>query len=140
MQIIALNEQETMKAAFEFANKLSPNDVVAFFGDLGSGKTTFCKGIAKALLIDEPVLSPTFTILKEYQGKFPLYHFDMYRISSEEELFDIGYYDYIESGGVCLIEWSENIREFLPDSYYSVCMELVDENVRKINIEKIKRD
>ena len=90
--------------------------MVAFTGDLGAGKTAFTRGLAQGLGIQERVTSPTFTIVNEYEGgRLPLFHFDMYRLASSEELFDIGWEDYLVRGGVCAVEWSENVADALED-------------------------
>ena len=96
------------------AVRLRPGDVVAYTGDLGAGKTAFTRGIARGLGIPEGVTSPTFTIVNEYEGgRLPLFHFDLYRLGDPEELFDIGWEDYLARGGVCAVEWSENVKEAL---------------------------
>jgi tRNA threonylcarbamoyladenosine biosynthesis protein TsaE len=93
---------------------LAPGSVVAFTGDLGAGKTAFVRGMARGLGIPARVTSPTFTIVNEYEGgRLPLFHFDMYRLSSSEELFDIGWEDFLRRGGICAVEWSENITDAL---------------------------
>lgn len=98
----------------KLAKKLRPGDVVAFFGDLGAGKTAFIRGMAAGLNVREPVTSPTYTIVNEYlSGDMPLFHFDLYRLSGPDDLFDIGWEDYLERGGVCAVEWSERVREVL---------------------------
>jgi len=95
---------------------LEPGAVVAYTGDLGAGKTAFTRGIARGLGIPDRVTSPTFTIVNEYEGgRLPLFHFDMYRLGSSEELFDIGWEDYLARGGVCAVEWSENVEDALDD-------------------------
>ena len=96
------------------AATLSPGTVIAFTGDLGAGKTAFTRGLARGLGIGERVTSPTFTIVNEYEGgRLPLFHFDMYRLESSEELFDIGWEDYLRRGGVCAVEWSEKVADAL---------------------------
>ena len=96
------------------ATTLSPGTVIAFTGDLGAGKTAFTRGLARGLGISERVTSPTFTIVNEYEGgRLPLFHFDMYRLESSEELFDIGWEDYLRRGGVCAVEWSEKVADAL---------------------------
>ncbi len=96
------------------AKTLRPGDVVAFFGDLGAGKTAFVRGMAAGLGVREPVTSPTYTIVNEYlSGKLPLFHFDLYRLTGPDDLFDIGWEDYLDRGGVCAVEWSERVREAL---------------------------
>ena len=98
----------------ELAGRLAPGDVVAFTGDLGAGKTAFTRGLARGLGIGARVTSPTFTIVNEYEGgRLPLFHFDMYRLGAADELFDIGWEDYLGRGGVCAVEWSENVDEAL---------------------------
>ena len=93
---------------------INPGDVIAYYGDLGAGKTAFTRGLAAGLGVTECVTSPTYTIVNEYlSGRMPLFHFDMYRLSSSEELFDIGWEDYLARGGVCAVEWSENVEDAL---------------------------
>ena len=100
---------------------LSPGDVVAFTGDLGAGKTAFTRGIARGLGIGDRVTSPTFAIVNEYEGgRLPLFHFDMYRLTSSDELFDIGWEDYLARGGVCAVEWSEIVSDALEDGVLRV--------------------
>jgi len=115
---------ETFEAGRRLGHKAQPGQVYCLTGDLGVGKTVFTQGFAKGLAIDEPVCSPTFTILQEYeQGRLPLYHFDVYRISDVAEMDEIGFDDYIEGSGVCLIEWANLIREILPDQIIRICIE-----------------
>ena len=113
-QIKTSSAEETYKLGVSVAEKLNKNDVVALFGGLGAGKTVFAKGIAKGLAINEQIISPTFVLLKEYDGGNKLYHFDLYRIEDEEELEHIGFYDYLGVGGICVIEWPEN-AQYLPE-------------------------
>ena len=108
------SEEETKALAQTVARYLKPGDVIALEGDLGAGKTTFAKGVAKALNIAEPVDSPTFTIIKEYEGSLPLYHMDVYRIDSPEE--ELGLEEYFYGDGVCLVEWASHVEPLLPDS------------------------
>ena len=108
------SESETETVGEALAATLSPGTVIAFTGDLGAGKTAFTRGLARGLGISERVTSPTFTIVNEYEGgRLPLFHFDMYRLESSEELFDIGWEDYLRRGGVCAVEWSENVADAL---------------------------
>lgn len=138
--------QDTNKIAFDFAKQLKAGDVVAFFGNLGVGKTAFIKGIANYFNVKEYVTSPTFVIVNEYDGDISLYHFDMYKIKDEEALYDIGFFDYINSDGICLIEWSENIERFLPKHYYKITIDRYNDNhqenefARSINIEKVTEE
>jgi tRNA threonylcarbamoyladenosine biosynthesis protein TsaE len=108
------SEEETKVLARTIARHLKPGDVIALEGDLGAGKTTFAQGIAKALGISGPVDSPTFTIIKEYEGTLPLYHMDVYRIDSPEE--ELGLEEYFYGDGVCLVEWASRVEPLLPDS------------------------
>ncbi len=115
MEFITHSAAETEALGARLAKQLRPGDVVAYLGDLGAGKTAFTRGLARGLGILEPVTSPTYTIVNEYQGRLPLFHFDMYRLSDAEELFDLGWEDYLARGGVCAVEWSENVAEALED-------------------------
>ena len=112
---------------------------IALRGEMGVGKTAFTRGFASELGI-RSVKSPTYTVLNEYRGSRPVFHFDMYRINDEDELYSIGFYDYQDRNGICLIEWSENIEYALPDEYFSVKIEKCEENteLRKITTELIK--
>lgn len=114
MKYHTYSEMETEKVGEKLAHILSPGTVIAFTGDLGAGKTAFTRGLARGLGIPGRVTSPTFTIVNEYEGgRLPLFHFDMYRLSSSEELFDIGWEDYLLRGGVCAVEWSERVHDAL---------------------------
>ena len=113
-QLVSNSEEETEALGRRLGEILDQSTVVAFTGDLGAGKTAFTRGLAKGLDIPDRVTSPTFTIVNEYEGgRLPLFHFDMYRLSSADELFDIGWEDYLARGGVCAVEWSENVKEAL---------------------------
>lgn len=117
MQITTHSANETQALGQKLASRLAPGDVIAYFGDLGAGKTAFTRGLAQGLGITDPVTSPTYTIVNEYlSGRIPLFHFDMYRLSSSDELFDIGWEDYLSRGGVCAVEWSENVEDALQDA------------------------
>ena len=116
--------EETAKYAFEMAQNAEPGQVFALIGDLGVGKTVFTKGFAEGLGIEEPVSSPTFTILQIYEeGRLPLYHFDVYRIEEPEEMEEVGFDDYIYGDGVCLIEWAGRIEEILPEETIYIVIE-----------------
>ena len=109
MEFVTNSPEETEELGERLGRALSPGDVVAFTGDLGAGKTAFVRGMAQGLGVAGRVTSPTFTIVNEYEGgRLPLFHFDMYRLGSSDELFDIGWEDYLARGGVCAVEWSEN--------------------------------
>jgi len=114
VEFITNSENETEELGSRLAEKLESGTVIAFTGDLGAGKTAFTRGLARGLGITERVTSPTFTIVNEYEGgRLPLFHFDMYRLGSSDELFDIGWEDYLTRGGVCAVEWSENVVDAL---------------------------
>lgn len=114
MEYVSNAPAETEALGAALADRLKPGAVVAFSGDLGAGKTAFVRGMARGLGIPERVTSPTFTIVNEYEGgRLPLFHFDMYRLGSSDELFDIGWEDYLTRGGVCAVEWSENVSDAL---------------------------
>lgn len=140
MEYISNNVEETKKIASELAKTLSAGDVLCMYGDLGAGKTAFVQGLAKGLGIDEPITSPTFTIVNEYYGSLPLYHFDVYRISDPDEMYEVGYEEYVYGDGVSVIEWSELIEDILPEKRYKVTI-LKDtsehDDYRKIEVEKI---
>ena len=134
MEFITHSAEETEKLGSELAKQLLPGDVIAYTGDLGAGKTAFTRGLAAGLGIEGPVTSPTYTIVNEYlTGRLPLFHFDMYRLGSSDELFDIGWEDYLARGGVCAVEWSENVDDALIDP---ICIHISHwgENCRKITI------
>lgn len=130
------SERATIEYGEQFATQLKPGDVVALYGDLGSGKTHFIQGICKGLGVGEHVASPTFTIVNEYQARgIAIYHFDFYRLTSAKEIRDIGFEEYAERGGICLIEWAEKAEDLLPPQRYDVRMESADEpNTRTIAI------
>ena len=114
---------------------LKPGTVIAYRGDLGAGKTAFTRGLAKGLGCAEMVTSPTYTIVNEYLGgRIPLFHFDMYRLRSSDELFDIGWDDYLDRGGVCAVEWSENVDDAMEDAIY-ITIEKLGEDSRRITLE-----
>lgn len=113
-------EQETREIGYKLGQLLSPGSVICLVGDLGAGKTTMTQSLAQALEVEDYITSPTFTIVNEYEGKMPLYHFDVYRIGHSEEMYDIGYDEYINGDGVCIIEWSNLIEDILPDEYLNI--------------------
>ncbi len=111
MQIISNSVAETEQLGAKLAQSLPAGSIVAFTGDLGAGKTAFVRGMARGLGVEERVTSPTFTIVNEYSGSRPLFHFDLYRLGDADELFDIGWEDYLIRGGICAVEWSERAPE-----------------------------
>jgi len=122
--------------AAQFARTLKPGDVVAFRGGLGVGKTAFVRGLAQGLGINCDVSSPTFALIHEYKGdNMALYHFDMYRVRDYDSLYSTGFFDYLESGAVLAVEWSENIAGDLPDNTVTVSIEHGGGDVRLITVE-----
>ena len=117
MKLITNSPLETEKVGEALGKILQPGTVLAYEGDLGAGKTAFTRGLARGLGCTEQVTSPTYTIVNEYlSGRLPLFHFDMYRLGSSDELFDIGWEDYLDRGGVCAVEWSENVADAMEDA------------------------
>lgn len=115
MEYLSHSPEETEQLGEQLGRTLRPGSVVAYRGDLGMGKTAFTRGLARGLGCTCRVTSPTFTIVNEYSGALPLFHFDMYRLDSSDDLFDIGWEDYLSRGGVCAVEWSERVEDALPE-------------------------
>ena len=139
MKVVTHSPEETRALGERLAGTLGPGTVVAFTGDLGAGKTAFTRGIARGLGIPERVTSPTFTIVNEYEGgRLPLFHFDMYRLNSADDLFDIGWEDYLSRGGVCAVEWSENVMDALPEDTVWVRIAREGDTGRSITIEGVE--
>ena len=135
MEFITHSPAETEKIGAALAKTLQPGTVIAYRGDLGAGKTAFTRGLARGLGCDDTVTSPTYTIVNEYlSGRLPLFHFDMYRLRSADDLWDIGWEDYLDRGGICAVEWSENVQEALED-FILVNIEKVSDESRRITIE-----
>ena len=135
MEYITNSPSETEAVGAALARVLEPGTVIAYRGDLGAGKTAFTRGLARGLGVKEAVTSPTYTIVNEYLGgRMPLFHFDMYRLGSEDELFDIGWEDYLDRSGVCAVEWSENVWGAMEDAIV-VTITQISEDTRKIEIE-----
>ena len=129
MRFVTHSADETEALGERLAGTLHGGEIIAFTGDLGAGKTAFTRGLARGLGIPMRVTSPTYTIVNEYTGgRLPLFHFDMYRLGSSDELFDIGWEDYLQRGGVCAVEWSENVREALPPDAVTVTIARCPEN------------
>ena len=137
--ILTYNEQETIDAGKQFALTLQPGDVVACYGDLGAGKTRFIKGVCETLGVHKHVTSPTFTIMNVYTTETgTIYHFDLYRITSPDELFELGFEEYTTGTGICLIEWAEKAEEMLPRERYDVQFVLgASENERQITVRVV---
>ena len=138
MERCSKSERETEALGAAFAQGLGPGTVVAFTGDLGAGKTAFVRGLARGLGVTEQITSPTFTIVNEYEGgRLPFFHFDMYRLGSSDELFDIGWEDYLSRGGVCAVEWSEQVADALEEDCIRVDIRQgPGENERVIRVEE----
>lgn len=140
MIIESFSPEDTFRVGEQLAKDARPGDIYTLDGDLGVGKTIFTKGMARGLGIEEPVTSPTFTILQEYEsGRLPLYHFDVYRIGDPEEMDEIGYEDYFYGQGICLIEWAGLIEELIPKEAVRICIEKDLEkglDYRRIRIER----
>ena len=136
MEHYSSSVQETEALGRALAQHLTPGTVVAFTGDLGAGKTAFVRGMAQGLGIAQRVTSPTFTIVNEYEGgRLPLFHFDMYRLGSADDLFDIGWEDFLRRGGVCAVEWSETVQEALDaDTIYVDIRRGAEDNQRVLPI------
>ncbi|MBO5318321.1 MAG: tRNA (adenosine(37)-N6)-threonylcarbamoyltransferase complex ATPase subunit type 1 TsaE [Ruminococcus sp.] len=136
IKIITRSPEETIRAAEKLGSLIGAGDMIAFKGGLGAGKTTFTRGLAIGLGMKDVVSSPTFALVNDYRGeRITLYHFDMYRISTEEELESTGFYDYPFEENAAVIEWSENISEFLPENAIYVTINTISENEREIIIE-----
>ena len=135
MKILTNTPEETEKVGEELASKLRGGDVIAMHGDLGAGKTAFVRGLARGLGIKTRVTSPTFTIVNEYPGKIPLFHFDMYRLSDPDELYEIGWEDYLDRGGICACEWSEVAPEAFPDYTINLWIKKTGDDSREITID-----
>ena len=134
---ISHSVSETEQLGEQLGARLPAGSVVAFRGGLGMGKTAFTRGLARGLACQDRVTSPTFTIVNEYEGRLPLFHFDMYRLSDSDALFDIGWEDYLDRGGVCAVEWSENVSDALPEDtvYVTIARHAEHEDWRVITIE-----
>jgi tRNA threonylcarbamoyladenosine biosynthesis protein TsaE len=139
MTIYSGSETDTENAGFALAQRLVPGSVVALRGELGAGKTVFTRGIARGLGVTSRVTSPTFNIVNEYEGEIPLFHFDMYRIDGEDELFGIGFEEYLERGGVVCVEWSERVENALPLNAVFVTIENAGDGARKVFIQEKPR-
>jgi tRNA threonylcarbamoyladenosine biosynthesis protein TsaE len=125
---------ETRKAAAALAELLVPGDVVSLTGDLGAGKTAFVQGAARAMGVEEPVMSPTFVLVREYRGVMPIYHVDVYRLDRLQEVHDLGFEDFLDPGGVVFVEWGDAIEALLPDSHLRVELHTEGEDSRRLRL------
>lgn len=140
MRFSTKSAAETTEAGYMFGKELQPSDIVLFKGGMGAGKTHFTKGIGKALEIPDEIVSPTFALVNEYYGKIPLFHFDLFRINSFDDLYSTGFFDYLEQNGIVAAEWSENVPELeirLSGTVYTVEILNTGEETRDIVIKKI---
>lgn len=138
MEFITNSPEETEKIGAAVGKIIPAGTVLAYRGDLGAGKTAFTRGLARGLGFKEAVTSPTYTIVNEYLGgRLPLFHFDMYRLSSADDLFDIGWEDYLSRGGVCAVEWSEQVADALPEGtvYVTLTRHPEHDGWRSITVE-----
>ena len=138
IRLVSSGVSQTEHVGEELAKELKAGDVVALFGGMGAGKTALVRGLAKGLGVTSQVTSPTYTVVNEYEGELPLFHFDMYRLNGEDELFDIGWEDYLSRGGVCAVEWSENILPALGGDCFRVTLRggFEDPDRREISISR----
>ena len=135
MEFLTNSPEETERVGAALGKILTAGTVLAYRGDLGAGKTAFTRGLARGLGYDEPVTSPTYTIVNEYLGgRLPLFHFDMYRLASSDDLWDIGWEDYLDRGGICAVEWSENVDDAMENAIW-VTIHKTGETSRRIVIE-----
>ena len=135
MEFLTHSPVETETVGTALGKILTPGTILAYEGDLGAGKTAFTRGLARGLGCTDMVTSPTYTIVNEYlSGRMPLFHFDMYRLRSSDDLFDIGWEDYLDRGGVCAVEWSENVRDAMENAIV-VRIEKTGDESRRITIE-----
>ena len=134
-QLITSNSAEkTEQFGHNLAQQLKPGDVLAFFGDLGSGKTTLIKGICEGLEVEADITSPTFTLIHEYSGRLPVYHFDFYRIANSHEVWELGCDEYFYGDGVCLIEWADRVADVLPDDHLRIEIAITGPSEREFQI------
>lgn len=136
MTFITNSEEETRAAALDVAKRLKIGDVILYEGEMGAGKTAFTKGLAEFFGTDEEVTSPTFALVHEYPGRVPIFHFDLYRISGYDDLYAVGFFDYLDRGGIIAAEWSENVPglENELENVVKICIEKLSENGRKITV------
>ena len=136
MDIVTNSENETHAAAKQVAERVQPGDVILYSGEMGAGKTAFTKGLAEHFGTEEEVTSPTFALVHEYPGRVPIFHFDLYRISGYDDLYAIGFFDYLDRGGILAVEWSENIPDLANEleNVINIKIQKLGENERKITV------
>ncbi|CAK7023745.1 MAG: tRNA threonylcarbamoyladenosine biosynthesis protein TsaE [Desulfovibrio sp.] len=137
-EFLSDHESKTKEFAKKLASRLVQGSFLAVYGDLGAGKTAFVQGLAEGLGVTEGIVSPTYTILRAYEsGRLPLYHFDVYRIADEDELYETGFDEYAAGDGICVCEWADLIPDALPVPRYDVTIERTGENSRKITLQEV---
>ena len=136
VKFISSSASETENIGKKLAKKLKRTEVIALFGGLGAGKTAFTRGLSEGLGFEDGVSSPTFALVHEYEGKFPIFHFDMYRVTTYDDLYSTGFFDYI-GNGILVIEWSENIEGVLPNDAIRITIKPLSENEREITISGV---
>ena len=136
VKFISSSASETENIGKKLAKKLKVTEVIALFGGLGAGKTAFTRGLSEGLGFEDGVSSPTFALVHEYEGKFPIFHFDMYRVTTYDDLYSTGFFDYI-GNGILVIEWSENIEGVLPNDAIRITIKPLSENEREITISGV---
>ncbi|MBZ4663662.1 MAG: tsaE [Caloramator sp.] len=132
------NERETFELGYKIGTKLKKGDVISLNGDLGAGKTHLTKGIAAGLGVDDYITSPTFTIVNEYMGRLPFYHFDVYRIDDIYEMYEIGFDEYLYGDGVCVVEWGDMVEELLPKNKIYIYIKKLDDSIREVQINGLE--
>lgn len=135
MKFLTKSPEETTELGRIIGSRLKKSDIISLNGDLGAGKTHLTKGLAEGLGIDEYITSPTFTIVNEYEGRLPLYHFDVYRIDDIQEMYEIGFDEYLFGEGVCIVEWGEIVRELLPSNTIHININILEDDTREIIVE-----
>ncbi len=133
LTIITKSPEETKNLGKEVSKLTKPGDLLAFYGELGTGKTCFIQGIARGLKVKDYVTSPSFTIINEYQGKIPIYHFDLFRLNNAEEILEFSYEEYFYGEGLTVIEWAEKIEQFLPKEHLKIDIKFKDRYIRIIS-------
>ena len=133
LSIITKSSEETKNLGEELSKLTKPGDLLAFYGELGAGKTCFIQGISRGLKVKDYVTSPSFTIINEYQGKIPIYHFDLFRLDNAEEILELGYKEYFYGEGLTVIEWAEKIEQLLPKEHLKIEIKFKDRYQRTIS-------
>lgn len=141
LQVVSHSEEETIALAEKIISFLKPGDLIILTGELGAGKTAFVKGLAKGLGHNsDDVNSPSYTIVNEYQGERPLYHFDLYRIGDSSELVEIGWDEYLSRDALVVVEWGERAEDYLPKNYYRISFDIVSDREREIIISTVNNE